>query len=310
MTSRLSEVWPAVSRAARNLGVIEIGASDLEDSHHDVFSKWLDSGHEASMGWLRKNREARLDPRTRFPWARSVVALLIPYSPERPQRDDFIATRIARYALGDDYHDVVGRILIEIENVIREEAPDTTTRRYVDTGPLSDRAFAVQAGLGWIGRNAMVIHPSHGSWTFIGVVLTSLENDLDTSEITDMCGACNLCVEACPTEAILEDRTVDSNRCISYLTIEHRGELPVEFQDRLDGNLFGCDVCQEVCPWNESPPGSLPELEPRVEYSRRPISSLLEITQPEFSAVFRKSAVKRAKHAGMVRNATLISPRH
>ena len=299
----LHDIWPDLEEASRGQGVIAIGASGIGDDHGEVFERWLDRGHDATMGWLRKNREVRRHPSARFPWARSAVSILVPYSNERPTADQSLASRIARYAQGDDYHEVVDEILRMIEKRVAELAPESTTRRYVDTGPLSDRALASAGGLGWIGKNSMLIHPEHGSWTFIGILLTSLENDTRQESVADMCGACTRCVEACPTNAILPDRTGDSNLCISYLTIEHRGPLPEDLRHRLEGNVFGCDICQEVCPWNESAPAGLEQFAARSEYIGRPISALISMPQSEFSTVFRKSAVKRTRLEGMVRNA-------
>jgi len=269
MTSRLSSVWPALERVAREAGVLRIGASDLEDAHRQLFAEWIDAGRQAAMHYLDRNRQARLDPRSRFPWARSVVVVLVPYAPERPQAPaGALSNHVARYAQGDDYHDVVDAILRRLEDGLREADASIVTRRYVDTGPLSDRAYAAQGGLGWIGRNGMLIDPDHGSWVFIGTLLTSLENDIAAEEVADRCGSCTRCLEACPTAAILPDRTVESSRCLSYATIEHRGELP---DLALAGNAFGCDICQEVCPWNHfDARRSPPPLAPRKSASAWP----------------------------------------
>ncbi|MBW3670988.1 MAG: 4Fe-4S binding protein, partial [Acidobacteria bacterium] len=166
--------------------------------------------------------------------------------------------------------------------------------------------YATQAGLGWIGKNGMLIDERYGSYSFIGTLLTDLENDLPPPPVTDRCGTCTRCIDACPTDAILPDRTIDSHRCISYLTIEHRGDLPEQFEHALDGNLFGCDICQEVCPWNRKAPPGHAELNPRDEYRDRPIHEMIRLTQEEFSTLFRGSAVKRAKLAGITRNAAAI----
>jgi epoxyqueuosine reductase len=305
--TKLTEIWPVVERWAEEEGVLRVGGSELEDRNADLFRSWIEAGREAEMHYLRKNVETRIDPRQRFPWARSVIVFTIPYEPDRP-RDDSIASRIARYAQGEDYHFVLDRMLRRLEERLSELSPDIVTRRYVDTGPLSDRALATQAGLGWIAKNAMLIDEKHGSWTLIGTLLTSLEHDLEPVAVTDRCGSCTRCIDACPTDAILPDRTVDSHRCISYLTIEHRGPLSGEWRDSLEGNLFGCDICQEVCPWNRGAPPGHEALAPREEYRNRPIHDLLGADQEQFSTLFRKSAVKRAKRAGILRNLLLIDP--
>jgi epoxyqueuosine reductase len=295
----ISTVWSDVARAAREEHVTHIGVSDVRDSRAEVFSEWIENQHHASMSYLAKNVATRQEPLSRFPWAKSVIVLLVPYSSERPNAPEgALSHHVARYALGDDYHDVLDRFLRTLEDEIARVAPETKTWRYVDTGPLSDRSLAAQAGLGWIGKNGMLIHEEDGSCFFIGTLLTSLENDLGASEVADRCGACTRCIDACPTHAILPNRTVDSELCISYATIEHRGPFDIDTA----GNAFGCDICQEVCPWNAAPPAPHPAFVPRDEYRATPVTDLLKFTQTDFSALFRKSAIKRAKLAGMKRN--------
>jgi len=296
---KLSTVWNDIVRVAHREHVTHIGVSDVRDSRAKVFSRWIENQHHASMTYLAKNVATRREPLSRFPWAKSVIVLLVPYSSERPNAPEgALSHHVARYALGDDYHDVLDRILRTLEDEIARLAPGTNTWRYVDTGPLSDRSLAAQAGLGWIGKNGMLIHEEDGSYFFIGTLLTSLENDLGASEVADRCGACTRCIDACPTHAILPNRTVDSELCISYATIEHRGPFDIDTA----GNAFGCDICQEVCPWNAAPPTPHPAFVPRDEYRATPVTDLLKFTQTDFSALFRKSAIKRAKLAGMKRN--------
>jgi epoxyqueuosine reductase len=302
MITRLSEVWPNVERVARAEGVLRVGASDIDDAHAAIFDEWLDHGHHATMQYLAKTASIRRDPSARFSWAKSAIVILVPYSSTRPDAPDgALSNHIARYALGDDYHDVLDRILRKIE---AEVTPHGRTWRYVDTGPLSDRALATQAGLGWIAKNAMLINEQIGSYTFIGTLLTSLENDVVPDAVADRCGTCTRCLDACPTNAILPNRTVASEHCISYATIEHRGELP---DIPLASNAFGCDICQEVCPWNHDPAAPHPAFAPRDEYRATPITDLLRYDQANFSALFRKSAVKRAKLAGMQRNVAALT---
>ena len=303
----LSEIWSALVLEAEREGVAHLGASVLQDEHRDVFADWIARGHHASMAYLEKSMATRLDPATRFRWARSVVVIAVPYASARPPAPSgALSSHIARYALGDDYHEVLDGILRRLEAIIRAGDPDVVTRRYVDTGPLSDRAMGAQAGLGWIGRNGMLIDPERGSWFFIGTLLTSLWNDIAVNEVADRCGSCTRCVDACPTDAILPDRTIDSGSCISYGTIEHRGSLPADMAQRLEGNVFGCDICQEVCPWNQTPPDPHPSFEPREIYRATPVSDLLRVQPGDFSTLFRKSAIKRAKLSGMVRNVEAV----
>jgi epoxyqueuosine reductase len=299
---RLSELWPTIERTALDAGAIRAGATDLHDEHAPLFAEWLDRGHHATMDYLAKNRAARLDASTRFPWAKSAVVILVPYAPERPDAPaGALSHRVARYALGDDYHEVLDDMLRKIEQAL----PDAVrTWRYVDTGPLSDRALATGAGLGWIGKNGMLIDGEIGSYFFIGTLLTSLENDMRAATVADRCGACTRCIDACPTHAILPNRTVASLDCISYATIEHRGGLPERIT--LAGNVFGCDICQEVCPWNERPATQHPAFEPRDEYRATPVTDLLRFEQSDFSRLFRNSAIKRAKLAGIKRNVAAV----
>jgi epoxyqueuosine reductase len=304
MITRLSEVWPAIERVAREEGVLRAGASDLDDAHAALFGDWIERGHHASMTYLAKNAAIRSHPRERFPWAKSVISILLPYSPTRPDAPpDALSHTVARYALGDDYHDVLDAILRKFEDAL----PGVKTWRYVDTGPLSDRSYAAQAGLGWIGKNGMLIHELDGSYFFIGTLLTALENDIASELVTDRCGTCTRCLDACPTNAILPDRTLDSAHCISYATIEHRGPLDEHVAQHLAGNTFGCDICQEVCPWNRRPPSAHPAFLPRDEYRATPVSDLLRMAQTDFSTLFRKSAIKRAKLAGMRRNVEALT---
>ncbi|MGA8807248.1 MAG: tRNA epoxyqueuosine(34) reductase QueG [Thermoanaerobaculia bacterium] len=302
MITRLSEVWPNVERVARAEGVVRIGASDLEDVHAAIFGGWIDRNHHATMHYLAKTASIRRDPSARFPWAKSAIVILVPYSSTRPDAaHGALSNHIARYALGDDYHDVLDRILRKIED---EVAPHGKTWRYVDTGPLSDRALATQAGLGWIAKNAMLINEQIGSYTFIGTLLTSLDDDIAPDVVADRCGTCTRCLDACPTNAILPNRTIASEHCISYATIEHRGALP---DIPLASNAFGCDICQEVCPWNGEPAPPHPAFMPRDDYRATPITDLLRYDQADFSALFRKSAIKRAKLAGMQRNVASVT---
>ena len=201
---------------------------------------------------------------------------------------------------------MLDRILRKLEAVFET----VNIWRYVDTGPLSDRSFAAQAGLGWIGKNGMLIHEIDGSYFFIGTLVTALENDIESTLVSDRCGTCTRCLDACPTNAILPDRTIDSAACISYATIEHRGPLEPHIAAHLEDNAFGCDICQEACPWNAQPPAPHPAFEPRDSYRATPVSDLLRSTQAEFSSLFTKSAIKRAKLAGMQRNVDALTGQH
>jgi epoxyqueuosine reductase len=307
MAERLSEIWSELEVIAAEEHLLALGAADITAANGELFREWLAAGHHGSMSYLERAAAVRENPLERFPWARSAVVILVPYAPGRSS-EETIDHAIARYAQGEDYHLTLDRILIRMEERLHQLAAGARSWRYVDTGPLSDRALARAAGLGWIGKNAMLINQRHGSWTFIGVLLTSLVNDVAAEAVTDRCGSCVRCIEACPTDAILPNRTVDSNRCISHATIEQRGRLDDSMKERLGNNIFGCDICQEVCPWNRQPPAPHPAFATRSEYRATPVSDLLRLDQSGFSTLFRKSAVKRAKRAGMIRNALLVLP--
>jgi epoxyqueuosine reductase len=300
---KLSEVWQIAQRITSAHGVLRIGASDLAQAHVAMFDEWLAAGRHAGMHYLERHASVRRDAQTRFPWAKSVIVIIVPYSPSRAAAPEgALSNHLARYAIGDDYHHVLDGILRDLEAGLARAVPGIRTWRYIDTGPLSDRDLAAQAGLGWVGKNGMLIDEEHGSYTFIGTLLTSLENDITQAAATDRCGTCTRCIDACPTEAILPDRTLDSHRCISYATIEHRGPLDPFVAQHLESNAFGCDICQEVCPWNRDAPPGHPAFAPRDEYRNTPVTDLLRFTQADFSTLFRQSAVKRAKLEGMKRN--------
>ncbi|MEO8216258.1 MAG: tRNA epoxyqueuosine(34) reductase QueG [Acidobacteriota bacterium] len=304
----LRSIWGELTRSAMHAGALRIGASAIDDEHVELFGQWLERKLEGQMHYLRRSEAVRRDPLQRFPWARSVIVITVPYSPNRPSAPDgALSNHMARYALGDDYHEVLDAILCRIEETLRQLVPEVSSRRYVDTGPLSDRSYAAQAGLGWIGRSGMLIDERNGSYFLIGTLLTSLENDLSPELVADRCGTCTRCVDACPTAAILPDRLVDSQRCISHATIETRGAIDDWMKSRLEGNVFGCDICQEVCPWNRFAPAGHESFEPREQYRSTPVTDLLRMDQAQFSTMFRRSAAKRAKRAGMIRNALLIS---
>lgn len=307
----LSEIWNEIAATAKARGAMRVGASDIADEHAWLFDAWIEAGHHATMRYLEKSAAVRREPQARFPWAKSAIVILVPYAPGRPDADaGALSHHLARYALGDDYHDVLDRILRDLERMIAERAHGTRTWRYVDTGPLSDRALAARAGLGWIAKNSMLIDQDHGSYFFIGTLLTSLANDIHADGAADRCGTCTRCIDACPTNAILPDRTVASELCISYQTIEHRGPLDLGVAGRMGTNAFGCDICQEVCPWNDGrPPDPHPAFVARDEYRATPITDLLRLTQADFSSLFRRSAVRRTRLSGMQRNVEAIVSR-
>ncbi len=270
--------------------------------------EWLARGYEGEMSWMRRDPDRRVDPREFFPAAKSVLVVALNYFTDHRHAALPETGKISRYAWGDDYHDVVGEKLKAILSWIRAEWPEAEGKVCVDIQPMMDKAWAVRAGLGWLGKHTNVITPEYGSWVFIGELVLNLELEYDAERIEDHCGTCTLCIEACPTAAITEPYLVDSTRCISYATIELRApELPQGIENRLEGWLYGCDICQDVCPWNRfEQPTSEGRFEPRSGNVNATLSELLALNPESYAERFRKSAIKRAKLTGLQRNARAL----
>src|SRR5438046_3245754 len=258
-------------------------------------------------------RLKRASLRHAVPWARSVVVCAINYNTAQPYSTEVNDSQrgwISRYAWGEDYHDAVMAKLRAVEQQLHQEcgereAPELQTRCYVDTGPIVERVLAKYAGVGWIGKNTCIINQKVGSWLFLGVILTSLELEPDRPA-ADRCGSCTRCIDACPTDALLAPYQLDSNRCISYLTIEKRGEIPQDLRSGMGQQVFGCDICQDVCPWNrKAPPTPATELEPRPGLAKPALEWLAQINPEEVRRVLKRSPIRRAKRSGLRRNAVI-----
>jgi epoxyqueuosine reductase len=296
-----------IKAKAREIGFDRCGvapASDLPELR--FFPEWLSRGHAASMEYLSRSADRRSDVRRVVPSAKSVIVAASMYNTDRPysvECADRSRALIARYAWGDDYHDVLGRRLEALLEWMRASEPGTFDgRAYVDTGPVQERVYARHAGIGWIGKNTCVISPQLGSWILLGEIICSLELEPDAPAL-DQCGTCTLCIDACPTRAIVAPGELDSNRCISYLTIEHRGEIPVELRESIGSHVYGCDICQEVCPWNQIAPRSEdPAWQPRPAWDRPSLDGLVHMTDDELGGALSGSAMRRAKPAGLRRN--------
>ena len=262
-------------------------------------------------GWRATLRSASIRSRS-FPQARSVVVVALNYFTPHQHQQNPTTGKVSRYAWGDDYHDVVKEKLTSLLAWIREQEPRAEGKVCVDIQPAMDKAWAVRAGLGWLGKHSNVITPEHGSWVFIGELLLNLELDDDDERIEDHCGTCTLCIDACPTAAITEAYVVDSNKCISYATIELRApELPSEIENNLSGWVYGCDICQDVCPWNRfEETTSETRFAPREGNVNAELDEILELTPETYAARFRGSAMKRAKLAGLQRNARALIRDH
>ena len=283
-----------------------VGASSLEDEGRRL-QEWLSRGYHGEMRWMARDVHKRIDPREIFPQARSIVVVALNYFTPHQHQQNPATGKVSRYAWGDDYHDVVKEKLVSLLEWIKEQEPSADGKVCVDIQPVMDKAWAVRAGLGWLGKHSNVITPEHGSWVFIGELLLNLDLEHDRERIEDHCGTCTLCIDACPTAAITEPYVVDSNKCISYATIELRApELPVEMD--LAGWIYGCDVCQDVCPWNRFEQAtSETRFAPREGNVEPRLSDILELTPETYAARYRGSAMKRAKLAGLQRNARSLT---
>ncbi|MFL6228348.1 MAG: tRNA epoxyqueuosine(34) reductase QueG [Pyrinomonadaceae bacterium] len=299
ITRTPTELTALVKELARAEGFDKVGvvrAAPLAEERERL-EEWLRRGLHGEMRWMERDTAQRTDPRQVFAGARSVVVCALNYfTPHTHAADtsaDTATGKISRYAWGDDYHDVVGGKLKNLLARIKEIIPEADGKACVDIQPMMDKAWAVRAGLGWIGKHTNLITRELGSWVFIGELLLNLELDEDAEPVEDHCGTCTLCLEACPTRAIIEPYVVDSNQCISYATIELRApELPTEVSEHLEGWLYGCDICQEVCPWNrfEQPTGET-RFEPRAGNVSPALSDILSLTPDAYAARFRRSAI-------------------
>jgi epoxyqueuosine reductase len=282
-----------------------IAAATPADSFNRL-RDWLDRGFAGEMSYLHHHGEARHHPASILPEVRSVVMVAMNYKPGVNGQASGIRGRIARYAQGADYHDVLRRRLNELLAWLQGEVPGCKGRGIVDTAPLLERDFARRAGLGWFGKNTMLLDKQLGSYFFLGALLLDLELQPDPPHDTSHCGTCTACLDACPTQAFVEPGLLDSRRCISYLTIELRGSIPVELREPLGDWVFGCDVCQEVCPWNRKAPlATEPAFQPRADLEGVDLIELLGLSEEEFRWRFRGTALTRAKRRGLLRNAAI-----
>lgn len=293
---------------ALEVGFDRAGIASLrESSYSQEVRGWLERGDQAGMAYMGRRFELRLDPRNIMPSARCVVCVALQYSPLKGDQgaEGDLWPRVARYAHGIDYHDLMKTRLEELAGRVREAFPDCATRSYVDTGPVLERELAARAGLGAFGKNTMLLNEESGSWLLLGELFLSLELEPDVA-LTDLCGSCTQCLEACPTGALPKAYQLDANRCISYWTIEHRGVFPREIRSWLSGWVFGCDLCQEACPWNgDTLRVDHPEMRLPSHRAELNLSDLLRIGREDYVERFRGSPMKRAKQEGLQRNAAV-----
>ena len=266
------------------------------------FEHWLAEGRHGEMAYLARNPERRSDPRRLLPGAKSIVVVACNYHAADPAPETRQG-RTARYALGDDYHEVIGGKLAALIEAIRVRAPGAQAKACVDTAPVLERELAQRAGLGWIGKNTMLLHRRFGQWLFLGEILLDVALRPDAPETRDRCGRCARCIAACPTRAIVAPRKLDARRCISYLTIELKGAIPPELRPLIGNRIFGCDDCLEVCPWNRfAQQAREPAFSPRADLTTPELIELLELDEEEFQRRFARSPILRAKRRGLLRN--------
>jgi epoxyqueuosine reductase len=296
-----------IKAKARDLGFDLVGIASAGPSQHaDYFRQWLAAGKHGSMEYLSDRFDERTDPATYFPGARSVISVACNYRVELEPQAGTNEGRIARYALGDDYHIIMKHRLHDLADWLRATVPGCKTRSSVDTAPVMEKELAARAGIGWMGKNTCIINEQVGSFVLLGQVLTTLDLPAD-QPVDDRCGSCTRCIDACPTGAIDEPYSMDASRCISYLTIEHRAEIAADLQSKMGNWIYGCDICQEVCPWNRKSPATAdPAFSPRFESGSVEWKRVLEWSQEDYRALTKGSAMKRVKLPMLRRNAEIV----
>ena len=302
----LSELKQFIQDTASNLGFSHVGIAPAfqDSSTAQQLKQWLNNGYHASMGWMQTRAEERSDIHTYFPEAKSVISLSMNYFTGSSDSYNNIG-KISNYAWGDDYHEIIKPRLYELLNSIKsKQQSDIKGVVCIDTSPVMEKAWAQKAGLGWIGKHTNLITNDYGSWIFLGEILLNIELEYDLPFTEDLCGSCTACLDACPTSAFPEPYVLDASKCISYLTIEHRGNLPAEMESKLSGWINGCDICQEVCPWNIkfSQISNEISFQPRDNIKKHHIDDWDHLTVDEFRILFKDSTIKRTKFEGFKRN--------
>lgn len=298
-----------IKSKALELGFSYCGISKATflDNEAKRLEEWLKRGYQGKMSYMENHFDKRLDPRLLVDGAKSVVSLMLNYYTDEQNKDPE-SPKISKYAYGQDYHHVIKRKLKELVSFIKSEIGEVNGRIFVDSAPVMDKAWAERSGLGWIGKNANLIHPKSGSFFFIAELILDLELEED-GPMKDYCGTCTRCIDACPTDAIVEPYVVDGSKCISYLTIELKDKIiPSEFKGKMDSWMFGCDVCQDVCPWNKfSKKHNITQFQPHEDLLKLNKSDWDDLTEEVFQELFKKSAVKRTKFNGLKRNIEFLS---
>jgi epoxyqueuosine reductase len=298
-----------IKTAAKNFGFEQVGISKAEFMSEEAsrLEVWLNNNHHGEMSYLENHFDKRVDPTKLVPGAKSVISLTYNYYPSETQ-EDTNAPKIAKYAYGRDYHKVVRKKLKHFLHYIRENHGDVQGRCFVDSAPVLERDWAKRAGLGWIGKHTLLINKNRGSFFFLAELIIDLELEYD-HPVTDHCGTCTKCIDACPTDAIKADGFIlDSSKCISYLTIELKNDIPESFKGKMADWMFGCDICQDVCPWNRFAKSHIePDFNPKAELMTKSKSEWEDITEDIFDKLFEGSAVKRTKFEGLKRNIRFLN---
>ncbi len=285
-----------------------IAKAEFLDEEAPRLEAWLKAGMHGKMQYMENHFDKRLDPRLLVDGAKSVISLALNYYTDVAQADP-LAPKLSKYAYGQDYHKVIKDKLKQLLATINEKIGQVDGRAFVDSAPVLDKAWAKKAGIGWVGKNSNLLNKNAGSFFFLAELIVDIELEYDIEPTADHCGTCTRCIDACPTEAIVGPYVVDGSRCISYLTIELKDELPTEFKGKMDNWMFGCDICQDVCPWNKfSVLHTEPAFDPHPDLLGLNSNEIAEITEDVFQKVFQKSAVKRTKFAGLKRNIDFLKP--
>ncbi|SEE06683.1 epoxyqueuosine reductase [Tenacibaculum sp. MAR_2010_89] len=296
-----------IKAQAKKLGFLECGIAKAEFLEKEAprLEAWLKNDFHGEMKYMENHFDKRLDPTLLVEGAKSVISLTYNYFPEEVQSKD--SYKISKYAYGQDYHHIIKNKLKALLQLIHDEIGEVSGRCFIDSAPVLERAWAEKAGLGWNGKHSLLIQKQQGSFFFLAELIIDLELVYDHPFTTDHCGSCTRCIDACPTEAILPNNTIDGSKCISYLTIELKDSIPSAFKEKTENWMFGCDICQDVCPWNRfSKPHAEPLFSPQENLLEMTKRDWQELTQETFSKVFKKSAVKRTKFSGLQRTISFL----
>jgi len=304
-----SEYTPFIKATAQTLGFNYCGIAKAEKLEEDEkrLELWLNKGYNGKMAYMENYFDLRIDPTKLVPGSKSVITLLMNYFPSQQQNPD--APQVSKYAYGRDYHEVIKEKLKIFLQLIKENIGEIHGRGFTDSAPVLERSWAVKSGLGWVGKNGNLITKDNGSFFFIATLITDLELEADNPFVKDYCGTCTRCIDACPTEAILPNKVINGSKCISYFTIELKDMLiPVEMQNKFENKMFGCDVCQDVCPWNRfSKPNNEIEFRPLNEVLNFSKNDWEELTEESFKIIFKQSPLKRSKFEGIKRNLKFLN---